>query len=148
MIQRKASSMFRVQSLVWFSTLRARSMTHLLATRSIALAILVLSVQLARADDDCDVPSEAWQPRSAVRALAERNGWRVERLKIDDGCYEIKARDTDDRRFSAKLNPMTLEVVRMKRERRDRERRHDILPEPLPAGSPRGGVSTSDAEMG
>jgi len=123
-------------------------MNHLLATRSIALAILVLSAQLARADDDCDVPSEAWQPRTAVRALAERNGWRIEKLKIDDGCYEIKGRDADDHRFSAKLNPMTLEVVRMKRERRDRERKHDISPETLPAGSPRGDASTPRAKPG
>jgi hypothetical protein len=31
----------------------------------------------------CDAPAESWQPRSAVHALARRNGWRVDKLKID-----------------------------------------------------------------
>ncbi|VTU38416.1 hypothetical protein RA8CHR_05972 [Variovorax sp. RA8] len=99
------------------------------ATRSIALAILVLAGQPAWAGDDCDAPPETWQPRSAVRALAERKGWHIDKLKIDDGCYEIKGRDADDRRFKAKLDPATLEVVRMKHEHRERERerRHERI---------------------
>jgi hypothetical protein len=94
-------------------------MIHLLATRGIALAILVLAGQPAWADDECDAPSETWRPRSAVRVLAERNGWHIDKLKIDDGCYEVKGRDADGRRFKAKLDPATLKVVRMKRERGD-----------------------------
>lgn len=97
-------------------------MIQLRAARSIALAILVLAGQPVWAEDECDAPSETWQPRSAVRDLAERNGWRIDRLKIDDGCYEIRGRDADDVRFKAKLDPATLKVVRIKREHGDRER--------------------------
>jgi len=113
-------------------------MNHLFAIRNLALAILVLAVQPVRAEDDCDAPSETWQPRSAVRALAERNGWRIDKLKIDDGCYEIKGRDADDRRFKAKLDPATLKVVRMKREHGDheRERRRGVPPETSPGAKP------------
>lgn len=125
-------------------------MNHLLATRSIALAIFLLAAQPVRADDECDAPAETWQPRSAVRALAERNGWRIDKLKIDDGCYEIKGRDADDRRFKAKLDPATLKVVRMKREPgdRDRERRHGTPPETPPASAPRGDVAAPAAKPG
>ncbi|AGU53207.1 PepSY domain-containing protein [Variovorax paradoxus B4] len=120
-------------------------MNHLLlATRSLALAILVLAAQPVRAEDDCDAPSETWQPRSAVHALAERNGWRIDKLKIDDGCYEIKGRDADDRRFKAKLDPATLKVVRMKREHgdreRERERRHGTPPGTPPVAKPAAGI--------
>ena len=97
-------------------------MKRLPAIQSIALAMLMCAGQPAWAEDECDTPSESWQPRSAVRALAERNGWQIDKLKIDDGCYEIKGRDADDRRFKAKLDPATLKVVRMKRERDDRGR--------------------------
>lgn len=100
-------------------------MNHLLAARRIALAMLVLAVQPVRAEDDCDASPEAWQPRSAVRALADRNGWQIDKLKIDDGCYEIKGRDVDGRRFKAKLDPATLKVLRMRRDEHERTRGRD-----------------------
>jgi hypothetical protein len=94
-----------------------------------AIAILVLIALPAWAGKDCDAPAESWQPRSAVHALAQRNGWQVEKLKIDDGCYEIKGRDADGRRLKAKLDPATLEVVDLKREDggrlRERERERE-----------------------
>jgi hypothetical protein len=90
---------------------------------SIVLAMLVVAGQQpAWAGKDCDAPPETWQSGSAVRALAERNGWRVERLKIDDGCYEIKGRDAAGRRLKAKVDPATLKVIGIKREHRDRDR--------------------------
>lgn len=117
-------------------------MNHFFAIRNLALAILVLVAQPVRAEDECDAPSETWQPRSAVRALAERNGWRIDKLKIDDGCYEIKGRDADDRRFKAKIDPVTLKVLRMKREHgdRDRERRHGTTPETQPGAKSGAGI--------
>ncbi len=100
-------------------------MTHLHAMRSLALVMLVLAAHPVRADDECYAPAETWQPRSAVRALAERNGWRIDKLKIDDGCYEIRGRDANDRRFKATLDPATLKVMRLKREHDDRARTSD-----------------------
>lgn len=81
------------------------------------LALALLAGGSAWAGDDCDAPPETWQPRSAVHALAERNGWRIQALKIDDGCYEIKGREADGRRFKARIDPATLQVLKLKRER-------------------------------
>ncbi|ABN86222.1 PepSY domain-containing protein [Burkholderia pseudomallei] len=95
-----------------------------------ALASLVLGgalgIRAAMADDgdDCRAPLADWKPRDAVRALAQQKGWRVDKLKADDGCYEIKGHDADGKRFKAKLDPVTLDVVRMKREG-ERKRDHD-----------------------
>jgi len=100
-------------------------MKDLFAIRRIALAMLVLAVQPVWAEDDCDAPPETWQPRSSVRALADRNGWQIDKLKIDDGCYEIKGRDVDGRRFKAKLDPATLKVLRMRRDEHGRTRDRD-----------------------
>ncbi|HET8748285.1 MAG TPA: PepSY domain-containing protein [Ramlibacter sp.] len=87
-----------------------------------ALALFALASATAWADDDCDVPPAAWQPRSAVHALAQREGWQVRSLKVDDGCYEIKGRDTEGVRFKAKLDPATLQVIRLKRAHGERDR--------------------------
>jgi hypothetical protein len=61
--------------------------------------------------DDCAVPMTDWQPREAVAKMAEKNGWTVRRIKIDDGCYELIANDTKGNRIEAKVHPGTLEVV-------------------------------------
>ena len=91
----------------------------------IVILVLTLGMHPARASPSCDVPAEAWQPRDAVLALAARNRWQVDRLKVDDGCYEIKGRDADGRRFKATIDPATLEVLRIRREHRERERERD-----------------------
>lgn len=125
------------------------------------LATLVLAVSAlpAVASSDCDVPAARWQSREAVRQMAAQQGWQVERLKIDDGCYEIRGTDAQGQRFKAKLDPETLQVLKIKsRERddhhkdrdRERERRRDHTPQdagtapssPLftPGSAPRGQV--------
>ena len=76
----------------------------------------------ALAGDDCDVPVSQWQSRDAVMRRAAQQGWQVQRLKIDDGCYEIRGRDAQGREFKAKLDPRTLEPLKMKLRDRDRDR--------------------------
>ena len=82
---------------------------------------------VALADDGCFVPMADWQPRDAVARLAEKNGWTVRRIKIDDGCYEIDGRDAQGRRIEARVHPATLQVIEFEhghdddRPRRDRE---------------------------
>lgn len=99
-------------------------MTALQNARAGMFALLVSLTLSAHADDDCDRPVADWQSRGAVQALAQRNGWQIDKLKIDDGCYEIKGRDADGQHFKAKLDPATLEVVSIKRKHQshDRER--------------------------
>ena len=93
---------------------------HSLKSARLLLA-LALAAGSAMAADDCEVPPEAWQPRSAVSALAQRNGWQVDRLKIDDGCYEVVGRDAEGRRIKAKIHPASLQVIKVKRGRHERE---------------------------
>ncbi len=123
---------------------------------SLGACLLVLSLGAALpalAGDDCDVPIEHWQSRDAVMQMAARQGWQVERLKIDDGCYEIRGRDAQGRAFEAKLDPQTLGVVKMKQRDPERERSrervrgsalHDTAPASGPPAPPpaavRGGI--------
>lgn len=83
------------------------------------LTILIVVTTLAtasRADDDCAVPMANWQPRAAVQAMAEAQGWTVQRIKIDDGCYEIYGADATGRAIEVMVDPATLEVIEMEYE--------------------------------
>lgn len=88
--------------------------------------LLVVSLGLAAeptfADDDCEVPVQQWQSREAVQQMARDRGWQLQRLKIDDGCYEVRGTDAQGRVFKAKIDPQTLAVVKIKHKDRDRNR--------------------------
>lgn len=76
---------------------------------AVALAAMIATSVQAR--DDCDVPIAHWQTREAVRAMAADRGWTLRRIKIDDGCYEVYGTDSRGRRFEAKIDPATLEII-------------------------------------
>ncbi len=79
------------------------------------LPILTLAGALAAgptlADDDCFVAMADWQPREAVERLADEQGWAVRRIKIDDGCYEIKGSDAKGQPIEVTIHPATLQVL-------------------------------------
>lgn len=112
------------------------TMKHTAPLLAMCLALAAAPV-LADDDDDCDVPVSQWQSRDAVRQHAAAQGWQLQRIKIDDGCYEIRGRDAQGRRFKAKLDPQTLRVVKMKRrdddDRRERDRERTATPNVAPA---------------
>ena len=88
--------------------------------------LLALSLGMATvptwAGDDCDAPVNRWQSREAVRQMAASQGWQIQRLKIDDGCYEIRGTDAQGQAFKAKIDPETLKVLKMKQDRHRRAR--------------------------
>lgn len=92
------------------------------ALKPITLVIALGASGAALAADDCRRPMAEWQPREAVTARATELGLTTERLRIDDGCYEVRGRDAKGRVFKAKLDPRTLETVNMKRRDREHER--------------------------
>lgn len=128
--------------------------------------LLVLSLGLCAlptwASDDCDAPVNRWQTREALRQWAAAQGWQIQRLKIDDGCYEVRGTDAQGRSFKAKIDPENLKVLKIKqgdhqRDRdRDREREREGAaqhnpppqpdgtavpsPSPAPGSAPRGQI--------
>lgn len=81
----------------------------------IVMATLV-ATGVARADVDCTLPMADWLPRAAVKEMAEAQGWTVRRIKIDDGCYEIKGHDASGRGIEVKVDPGTLKVLEVEYE--------------------------------
>ena len=83
-------------------------------------------VKLKFGDGECRVLMADWQPREAVQAMANGQGWTARRIKTDDGCYEIEGQDAQGREIEVKLDPATLDVVEMEYE--------DHATRPAPAG--------------
>ncbi len=81
-------------------------------TTVLALALASAAVP-ALAGNDCSVPAQQWQPREAVQRYADSQGWQVQRIQTDDGCYQVRGRDAQGRDFKAKLDPLSLSVVKM-----------------------------------
>lgn len=81
--------------------------------RHMLLGALLAAPGAAHADDDdCRVSMERWQPRGVVQKALEDRGRQVGRIRIDDGCYEVRGPDAEGAGFKAKLDAATLEVVR------------------------------------
>ena len=76
-----------------------------------ALAIALVAATAAQAEERCNQPVGNWKSREAVHAMASERGWTLKRIKIDDGCYEVYGTDQEGRRFEAKIDPVTLDVI-------------------------------------
>jgi hypothetical protein len=78
-----------------------------------ALLTTLLISTVALADNDCTHPVAEWQPQENLRQLMIENGWQVKRIKVDDGCYEVKGLDQNGHRVEAKFSPVTLEILEL-----------------------------------
>lgn len=93
----------------------------------ISLVVLCLSVPVL-ADDGCEEAMKDWQPREHLRQKLESEGWTVYRIKVDDGCYEVKGVAPDGFRVEAEFSPASFELMELEREDdddEDKDRRRD-----------------------
>ena len=74
----------------------------------------LLGSNAAWADTDCNVPVAEWQSREALRQQLELQGWQVQRIKVDGGCYEVRGMDAEGNRFKARYAPDTLRLLKVK----------------------------------
>lgn len=79
----------------------------------LALAFGLTAGGAALASDDCRSPMADWQSREAATAHVSQLGIAPERLRVDDGCYEVRGRDADGHRVELKLEPATLGLVKL-----------------------------------
>ena len=81
---------------------------------SAALAALTFATT-AQADDDrrrCgNVPVADWMSESDLRNRIGNLGLDVREIDIDDGCYEVEARNKDGREIEIHFHPQTAEQV-------------------------------------
>jgi hypothetical protein len=85
--------------------------------KTLPFSTLLLAATLvtgaAFADDDCDEPVADWQSRDTLRQILETKGWKVQRIKVDDGCYEVKGFDQNGNKVKAEYFPATLRLRKL-----------------------------------
>lgn len=60
----------------------------------------------------CDSGSpDTWQPQAKLEKQLTDKGWKVNRIKVDGGCYEVYALDENGKRVEAYFHPQTLAAV-------------------------------------
>lgn len=81
---------------------------------SYTLGCLILASALplaAEASTRCKVPMADWMPKEQVQEKLKAEGWIIERLKTDDGCYKVYGTNPQGQRAKVKLDPATLKPV-------------------------------------
>lgn len=74
-------------------------------------ALAALSVcGAAFAETDCTDPVADWKSREQMRSEFERHGRTVQRIKVDDGCYEVRGVDRQGNKITAKYSPASLRI--------------------------------------
>lgn len=84
--------------------------------RSLALGTLLVAAASVTAQADgqhCNVPLAQWQTREAVQQKVEAEGWKITRIKTDDGCYKVSGLNDAGDKYEAKIDPATLKVMKM-----------------------------------
>lgn len=73
--------------------------------------LAVLPATAAVAADECRVPAGQEQSREALTQLTTEFGWTINKLKIDDGCYNLRVTDESGNVFKVKIDPETMDVI-------------------------------------
>lgn len=76
----------------------------------IAAVVLCLAIAApALAEEQiCRAPLYDWQPPKVLIDKLAAEGWQDIRLRIDDGCYKVRAVNADGERLERKFDPATL----------------------------------------
>jgi hypothetical protein len=82
-------------------------------TRIVALAAtLACGAAFAQHAEKCEpIPKEEWKPQADLEKKLKDQGWKISRVKITNGCYEVYGRDAKNNRVETFFHPKTFEVV-------------------------------------
>ena len=75
------------------------------------VAITFAPGAFAHGDVSCDTPEGERQPSVKLQAKLEEQGWKVRRIQVFNGCYEVYGFDENDKRVEAFFDPKTFERV-------------------------------------
>jgi hypothetical protein len=96
--------------------------------RIVAALVLFATSAATFADTECTDPIAEWKPRELLRQEVEQRGWTVQRIKVDDGCYEVRGSDRKGNRLEAKYAPASLKLRSLEIDFRDGGDASDYLP--------------------
>ena len=84
------------------------------ALRRFAAMLVAASTATAFAQhaEKCEpIPKKEWKSQAELEKKLTDQGWKVTRVKIENGCYEVYSRDEKNRKVETFFHPKTLAVV-------------------------------------
>ncbi len=85
-----------------------------LSLRTAATLVLVVASAGAFAQhaEKCEpIPQAEWKPKAELERKLTDQGWKISRVKITNGCYEVYGRDDKNKKVETFFHPKTFEVV-------------------------------------
>ena len=81
-------------------------------TLLLALSLVAGAAMAQEHKEKCDpIPQEEWRPQAELERMLLNKGWKVARVKITNGCYEVYARDAKNAKKEVFFHPKTLQMV-------------------------------------
>lgn len=78
----------------------------------VCAALLAAGAAQAQHAEKCEpVPKAEWKPQAELERKLTAQGWKISRVKITNGCYEVYGRDEKSRKVETFFHPRTLDVV-------------------------------------
>ena len=83
---------------------------HLL-TLGFALAAATTTAFAQHAEKCEPIPKEEWKPQAELERKLNNMGWKISRVKITNGCYEVYGKNEKGGNVETFFHPKTFEVV-------------------------------------
>lgn len=81
-------------------------------TIAVVLAALLAAPAFAQHAEKCEpIPKDQWRPQAELERKLTNEGWKISRVKITNGCYEVYGRDAQNHKMETFFHPKTFEVV-------------------------------------
>ena len=79
----------------------------------LAAALLAASAgAFAAHAEKCDpIPKEEWKPQADLERKLTDEGWKISRVKIENGCYEVYGTDAKGKKRETFFHPKTFDIV-------------------------------------
>jgi hypothetical protein len=81
-------------------------------TTCFGLVVACMGATSAVAASGCSTaPAAQWQPKSKLEQKLSAEGMKVSRIKVENGCYEVYAKDKDGHRKNMAFNAETFKQL-------------------------------------
>ena len=77
-----------------------------------ATALAFSGAAFAQHAERCEpIPKDQWKPQAELQRKLTDMGWKVSRVKIENGCYEVYGTDEKGGKVEVFFHPVTFERV-------------------------------------
>lgn len=78
---------------------------------AVALALACACVFAQHAEKCEPLPKDQWKPQAELERKLVNQGWKISRVKIANGCYEVYGHDEKNNKVETFFDPKTFDVV-------------------------------------